>query len=113
MGECDRAEMEKLYTVADGLIFPSLLEGLSLVALEIMTYGKPIIMFSDNETAVDISNPEVVVLAKDHSDQALADAIRKWYETDWNMNTIKEYSHQFSMERVAQNYVSYCEKRIE
>lgn len=112
VGECDHDEMERVYTVADGLIIPSLLEGLSLVALEMMTYGKPIIMFSDNETAVDICDPKVMVLAEDHSDQALAAAMKKWYETDWDQAIIADYSKQFSMEQVAQNYISYCKKRI-
>ncbi len=91
---------------------PSLSEGLSLVATEMLSYGKPVIMFSDNETAGDINDPKVAVLAKDHSDQALADAIVEWYERDWDEKYIKEYSRYYSMERVADDYIAYCRKRI-
>ena len=104
--------MSKVYSLADGLIMASLYEGLSLVALEMITYGKPVIMFSDNETAGDVNDPKAVVFANDHSDHALADAIVEWYERDWDEEYIKEYSKYYNMERVADDYIEYCKQRI-
>lgn len=112
-GECEKEELKKVYTIAEGLIMPSLSEGLSLVATEILSYGKPIIMFSDNETADDINDNNVAVLAKDHSDKALANAIIEWFKRDWDEDYIKEYSKYYSMERVADDYIRYCREMIE
>ncbi len=106
-------EMKKVYSVADALIMPSLSEGLSLVALEMLTYGKPVIMFADNETAGDVYDCKVAVLARDHSDQSLADAIMEWYDRDWDDTYITEYSNYFSMERVADDYIEYCDRHME
>lgn len=106
-------KMKEVYSLVDGVVMPSLYEGLSLVAIEMLTYGKPVIMFSDNETAGDVNDPKAVVFANDHSDQALADAIVEWYERDWDEEYIKEYSRYFKMERVADEYIEYCRQRIE
>lgn len=112
LGELERKEIVEIYRSVDGLIMPSLSEGLSLVVLEMLYYGKPVIMFCDNETAGDINDPKVAILAKDHSDQALADAIVEWYERDWDEEYIREYSKYYSMERVADDYIEYCKQRI-
>ena len=87
----------------------ALCEGLSLVALEMLRFGKPVIMFSDNETAEDVNDDKAVVFAKDHSDQALANAIEEWYNRKWDDVYIRNYSDYFSMERVADDYIRYCE----
>ncbi len=112
IGTFSTEEMKQVYSVADGLIMASLSEGLSLVALEMMTYGKPVIMFEDNETAGDINDGKAVVFAKDHSDQALADAITEWYEHEWDEDYIKEYVSYYSMERVADDYINYCRNHM-
>ena len=111
IGTYSSEDMKKVYSIADGLVMPSLSEGLSLVALEMLTYGKPVIMFSDNETAGDVNNPNVAVLAKDHLDQTLADAIVEWFNRDWDEGYIKSYSEYFCMERVADEYIEYCRQR--
>ena len=108
LGECTEDDMKKIYTRADGLIMPSLSEGLSLVVTEMLSYGRPIIMFSDNETAEDINDNKATILVTNHSDQALADAMIEWYKKDWNEEYIRQYSRYFSMERVADDYISYC-----
>ena len=112
IGELDEEGMKGLYSTVDGLIMPSMSEGLSLVALEMLVYGKPVIMFSDNETAVDVCDPCAVVLAEDRSDASLARAVEEWYDKDWDQEKIHEYATYFSMERVAQDYVAYCSRRI-
>lgn len=112
LGECDEEEMKKIYTRADGLIMPSISEGLSLVAMEMISYGKPVIMFADNETAYDIGDPNVVVLAKDHTEHSLSDAIQYWYDRNWVKAEIMHYASYFSMERVTAEYINYCANQI-
>ncbi len=111
IGELSRDEMSELYARIDGLIMPSLSEGLSLVALEAMRFGKPVIMFADNETAEDIKDEQVVVLSKSHSDKALSNAIIEWFSRTWDAEHIIAYSAYYSMERVADDYIKLCNLR--
>ncbi len=108
IGEYGRDEMPFVYNEADGLIMPSMSEGLSLVVLEMLSYGKPVIMFSDNETAEDISDEKVVSFANSHTDKSLSEAIVEWFDKEWDEDYIKSYSVYYTMERVADDYIRYC-----
>ena len=108
IGTFDRDTMHSLYAAVDGLIMPSLNEGLSLVALEALIYGKPVIMFLDNETAGDVNDPCATVLVGDRSNAALGEGILEWYERDWDESAIRKYADHFNMENVAEKYVEYC-----
>ena len=108
IGTFDRDTMHSLYAAVDGLIMPSLNEGLSLVALEALIYGKPVIMFLDNETAGDVNDPCATVLVGDRSNAALGNGILEWYERDWDEIAIRKYADNFNMENVAEKYVRYC-----
>ncbi|MCI9486919.1 MAG: glycosyltransferase family 4 protein [Lachnospiraceae bacterium] len=108
IGTFDRDTMHSLYAAVDGLVMPSLNEGLSLVALEALIYGKPVIMFGDNETAGDVNDPCATILVGDRSSAALGDGILKWYERDWDEGAIRKYADNFNMENVAEKYVEYC-----
>ena len=99
--------MKEYYSVADGLIMPSLAEGLSIAALEAIAYGIPVIMFSDSECAEDMNDPEVVCLAENRSDKALAESIAAWHQKDWDREYIIKYSKYFGMERMAQDYLNH------
>lgn len=112
VGAVSSDEMKKYYSVADGLIMPSYAEGLSVAALEAIAYGLPVIMFRDSECAEDLDDERVVCLAKERSDECLAEAIQKWYGTEWDKEYIIEYSKYFTMERVADDYIRYYRKRL-
>ncbi len=108
IGTFSRDDMHDLYAAVDGLIMPSLNEGLSLVAIEALVYGKPVIMFSDNETAGDVNNQAATILVHDHSDYALRDGIIEWYSRNWDEDAIEKYSKSFNIECVANKYVEFC-----
>lgn len=110
IGAIPVSEMPQIYSVTDVLVLPSLMEGLSLVTLEAIQHGKPVIMYADNETASDVNSPDATILVKERSDQALADAIVEWYERDWDIKKIKEYSKNFTIERVADEYILYAKE---
>lgn len=105
-------EMQLYYKQADCLIQPSLIEGVSLVALEMLRFGKPVIMFSDNETAEEIKDDKCGIFVQNHSDDALADAITKWFMSEWDYHYIEKFSNYFTMERVANDYIKYCKARL-
>ena len=111
-GAVSSDDMKKYYSMADGLIMPSLAEGLSIAALEALAYGLPIIMFSDSECADDLNDSKVVCMAQNRTDYDLAQAIMKWYETEWDREYIKQYSQQFTMEKMAEEYIKYYKSII-
>ncbi len=113
IGDFEEEGMKSVYSIADGLIMPSYSEGLSLVVLEMLVYGKPVIMFSDNETACDVNDTEAVVLAGERTDKSLADAVAKWYYQKWNYEYIKSYAKRFNMDRVAREYIDYAKNRVQ
>lgn len=113
VGVLSSEQMKEYYSISSGMIMASIAEGLSIAALEAMSYGLPIVMFDDLECAVDIGNEQVSCLANKRTDQGLAEAIERWACYDWNKNIILEYAKYFSMERVADEYIDYYYKIIE
>lgn len=107
VGAVDSNEMKKYYSIADGLIMPSLAEGLSIAALESISCGLPVIMFSDSECADDLSDNKVVCFAKERTDLGLAKAIEDWYDRNWDRDYIIEYAKFFTLERMANDYIEY------
>lgn len=106
-GAVSSENMKKYYSIADGLIMPSYAEGLSIAALETIAYGLPVIMFSDSECTDDLFDEKVVCFAKERTDYSLSEAIKDWYEKDWDKEYIIGYSKYFTMERVAEDYIRY------
>ena len=111
-GNKSKDEMKKFYSISNGLIMPSLAEGLSLAMLENIAYGQPVILFRDSECAEDISDEGVVQIAEERSDACLANAIVKWYEKEWDKEHIVEFSKYFTMERMADDYIDYFKKLL-
>ena len=112
VGAVSSEKMKKYYSISDGLIMPSYAEGLSIAALEALTYGLPIIMFADSECADDLNDEKIVCFAKDRSDFSLTEAIKTWYEKKWDKDYIIRYSGYFTMERVANDYINYYRRCI-
>ncbi len=110
IGAVPVAEMSEVYNHSEGLVLPSLHEGLSLVVLEAIRHGKPAIMFADNETAFDVNSPDATILVQERTDQALADAIVEWYDRNWDSQKIMEYSRNFTIERCVDEYIAYARK---
>lgn len=113
VGAVSSNEMKEYYSIANGLVMPSYAEGLSIAALEAISYGLPLIMFSDSECAEDLNDYKVSILVETRNDQELANAIINWYENDWNQEYIKSYSKKFTMERMADEYIKLNRKLIE
>lgn len=113
VGALSREDMKKVYSISDGLIMPSYSEGLSIAALEMIVYGKPIIMFKDSECADDLNDLEVVCFAENRTDEKLAAAVVEWSRKSWDYQYIKKYANKFSLERVANEYLLYYKSILE
>lgn len=110
VGALTSEEMKKIYTITDGLIMASYAEGLSISALEAITYGLPVIMFRDSECSFDLTDRRVVCFAENYTDNSLAVAINTWYNENWDKEYIREYSKYFMLERMADDYLAYYKK---
>lgn len=106
-GSVASEQMKEYYSVADGLIMPSLCEGLSIAALEAIRYGMPVIMSAESECAGDLDDEKVVVFAEQNTPDHFADAIIRWKEVDWEKKYIQCYSERFSIARMANEYCEY------
>ncbi len=104
--------MKQYYSAADGLIMPSLAEGLSIATLESIAYGLPVIMFSDSECADDLNDIKAVCLAHGRGDQNLADAVEYWYMNEWDNHYIMQYAERFTLDKMAENYLVYYKQRL-
>lgn len=111
-GNISKDDMKKFYSISNGLIMPSLAEGLSPAMLENIAYGQPVILFRDSECIEDLNDERVLQIAEERSDMCLADAIVKWYEKEWNKEYILEFSKYFTMERMADDYIAYLKKLL-
>lgn len=106
-GVVPNSDIKKYYSIADGYILPSIVEGLSLTMLEAMVFGLPLIMFHDLEGASDLADEQVVQFIYGKTDQDMADAITQWSDKIWNHEYIRKFANYFTMERVAEDYLEY------
>ena len=106
-GVVPNSDIKKYYSIADGYILPSIVEGLSLTMLEAMVFGLPLIMFHDLEGASDLADEQVVQFIYGKTDQDIADAITQWSDKIWNHEYIRKFAKYFTMERVAEDYIEY------
>lgn len=111
-GALDSNEIKKYYSIANGLVMSSLAEGLSIAALEAISYGLPVVMSADLECADDLNDEKVGCFAEERTDAGFAEAIAKWYSKKWDREYIIQYSRQFTMERVAADYIACYEHII-
>lgn len=100
-------------TQADLLVFPSIEEGFGIPIVEAYCCGTPVVTFRDLDAAPDIDNDNCCVFAADRSDEALAEAIVKALNKEWDIRKIKTFSKNFSLESTALKYCSAIEKEHE
>ena len=113
LGYVPYEQMGNMYAQADFNILASLNEGFGLGIIEAFVYGLPSVTFADLDAIPDLYNESAMLLCKDRSTEALASAICQSMDTEWDKDRIMQYSKQFSLEQMAQNYQQVFEKAIE
>lgn len=107
VGGVSSEKMKEFYTISDGLAMPSRSEGLSIAALEAIAYGNPVILYKDSECADDLYDEDVVCFAKERTDDGFAEAILDWFHKDWDKEYIKKLAENFTMEKMADEYIKH------
>ena len=105
-------QMGNMYAQADFNILASIDEGFGLGMIEAFVYGLPSVTFADLDAIPDIYDESAMLLCEDRSTEALAEAICKTIDKQWNKNDIIEHSKKFSLEQMAKNYQKVFEKAL-
>jgi glycosyltransferase involved in cell wall biosynthesis len=105
-----RNELSSYYGQSDYCIIASIYEAFGLSIIEAFSFGLPVICFEDISAFEDIYNEKCVFRVKERSDIALAHAIKTSFSTEWDKDSIKEWSQKFSLENMAKNYIEVYKK---
>lgn len=104
IGGVDQEQMHSYYNQADGVITASRFEGFSMVFLEAMVYGLPLILPFGLDSNDDMKDDHVSCIAGDTTDEAFVQAVTRWYYGSWDREYIRSYAENFRMHQVAENY---------
>lgn len=102
-------EMASYYYFCDGTITTSLNESFGLTIIEGFCYGKPAVLFDDIDSFNDIYDKDVCVPIREHSPEAVKDAILAIASRRWDPNYITSYVKKFDLSRVQKEYLELYE----
>ena len=94
------------YEQCNGVALMSLSEGFGLSLIEGMHFGKPCMSFTDVDAFEDIYHPGAMIGVSNHTDEDVADGLRKLLTTRWNPSIIKQYSMKFDSQSMAMHYIN-------
>jgi len=109
-GNVGRDEIGSYYKQADYTVLASISEGFGLSIIEGFVYGLPNLTFADLDAIEDLFDGNAMITLTERSDQALAEGIAQMLSMDWDREYIKKYAKNFSLERMAQEYVRVYEE---
>lgn len=112
-GHIDREKVRYYYDQADYNIVASFSEGFGLPIIEGYTYGLPCIAFSDIDAIQDLYHCDAMLLIEKRTVHAFAEAIANMILKDWNRDFIRMYSANFSVDRMAIEYINYYKRVLE
>lgn len=103
-GFVDKREISSFWIKADLNVVASIDEGFGLSMIEGFVYGVPTVTFSDLDAIKDLYHEKAMLLVNERSDEALAQGMEKALNICWDREWIKEYSEQFSLDKMALKY---------
>ena len=90
-------KMPELYTHAQAVIFPQE-EDFGIVPLESMASGRPVIAYRGGGTLETIVENQTGIFFDEQTEISLAQAIGKYYQTQWNSHAIRTHALKFDKE---------------
>lgn len=104
-GKVRPKEMTDYYSNAFATITTTLCEGFGLTMIEGYAYGLPAILPNDIDSFDDIYDEKCAVAINGRKDEDIVAAIKQCLDTEWDTEFIKARSQQFTMDKVAAEYV--------
>ena len=104
VGYVPRDELNNYYLDADITVTASITEGFGIPIIEGYMYGVPCVTFSDLDAVPDVFDESAMLLCRERSDEALAEAINQALNTQWDKDKIKSHGEKYSLEAMAQKY---------
>lgn len=111
-GNINREEIASYYQQADFTVLASVSEGFGLSIIEGFVYGLPNLTFADLDAAEDLYDEKAMLVLKDRSDEALAEGLVQMLRTEWDRDYIKEYAKNFSLEKMAEEYIKVYQEIV-
>jgi len=86
-------------------VLPSISESFGAVQIEVMACGKPVVATRNGGSEEIIINDMLGILVEPRDQKALAEAILRALETEWNQEYIREYAEQFKWDKISKEIV--------
>jgi glycosyltransferase involved in cell wall biosynthesis len=106
LGFLSREILSQVLDQADFNIVASKDEGFGVSIIEAYSHGLPTVTFKDLDAIMDLFDEKTMVLASERSSKSLASSIERLLESSWDEEYIKDFSTQFSLEKMAEKYES-------
>ena len=100
-GFVERYDMSSFWKQADLNILTSIKEGFGLSIIEGFVYGVPCITFADLDAVPNLYHKNAMFLVNERKVEHLAQGIQSALLTSWDHEWIKNYSQQFSLQKMA------------
>lgn len=104
--------LEEEIARAKGFIFPGPDEDFGLVMVESLAAGTPVIAFDAGGAAEIVEDGRTGTLVKEFSQQALDKAVRNYSASDFDQNTCRERSKQFSVDVFKEKLLTFLYTQI-
>ena len=101
-----------IYEQADYTVLASINEGFGISIIEGFVHGLPNLTFANLDAVPDLFDPKAMLLCESRDTEAFAAAMGRMLDEQWDPAWIKEYSKQFSLEKMAENYQRVYEKAV-
>ena len=109
LGRLPHAELNRWINAADAVCLPSYSEGVPNVILEAMSTGKPVVATSVGGIP-EVVTDDTGLLVRPGDIEALAEAMRRVLELDWDSGAIRAHSERFNWSENARQVSELIEK---
>lgn len=106
-GNVSKYEIGSYYKQADYTVLASISEGFGLSIIEGFVYGLPNLTYADLDAIEDLFDEQAMLVIAERCDETLMEGMTQMLSKDWDRKYIKQHAKKFSLECMAQEYVSF------
>ncbi|MBI2472868.1 MAG: glycosyltransferase family 4 protein [Planctomycetes bacterium] len=112
IGSKKHDEIPLWLNACDVFCLPSHHEGFPTVIVEAFACGRPVVATKVDGVPEAITNDTVGLLVEPNNSEALASALNKALEKEWDYQTIAEYGKRFSWDTIAEEYLELYKNAV-